>query len=341
MGTCTTCGQQTELDAGFCPGCGGYPTPTTIYSYSPEPDGQPGSDTQEFLAALSFVAPPPSEESLGTSSSDRWLSGPLLTATGRLETQPGPPASFDLEAVRLPGEEPPAPAYADDTWEPPSWADEVAFRLGAAASTRREARWIVAAAALMVLIVAGAAVVLTLAQPGSASPAPPVQTPHASAPASPVPSAPAGTAVAVAPTAVGAPHRAAVVSFLTAYFTAINNHDYAAYQQLFNPALRSDLTETGFGIGYGTTTDSSIMLHGITVMATGELVAKVTFTSQQQPQTSPTNSPCTAWNVSLYLLPQRGSYQLQQPPAGSGYQATFSACAASATVTPPPVHANG
>ncbi len=36
------------------------------------------------------------------------------------------------------------------------------------------------------------------------------------------------------------------------------------------------------------------------------------FVSHQQPAASPTNSACTSWTVSLYLLEQGGSYLLQQ-----------------------------
>ena len=72
------------------------------------------------------------------------------------------------------------------------------------------------------------------------------------------------------------------------------------------------------------TTDSAITLTDIGVIGSGELVAQVTFISNQQPAASPTASACTSWSVSLYLLPQGGSFLLQQPPAG--YQASYSAC---------------
>jgi hypothetical protein len=115
-----------------------------------------------------------------------------------------------------------------------------------------------------------------------------------------------------------------VLSFLVSYFTAINDHDFTAYQQLFDPELRAAESETAFSTGYGTTTDSAITVTSIGVIGTGELVAEVTFVSHQQPAASPTGSACTGWTVSLYLLQHDGSYELQQPSAG--YQASYTAC---------------
>jgi hypothetical protein len=114
------------------------------------------------------------------------------------------------------------------------------------------------------------------------------------------------------------------MSFLVSYFTAINTHDFTAYQQLFDPQLRAAESATAFDAGYGTTTDSAIALTSIGVIGAGELVAEVTFVSHQLPAASPTNSACTAWTVSLYLLQQGGRYELQQPPAG--YLASYNAC---------------
>jgi hypothetical protein len=115
-----------------------------------------------------------------------------------------------------------------------------------------------------------------------------------------------------------------VLSFLTSYFAAIDDHDFTAYQQLFSPPLSTTLSATAFSAGYGTTTDSAITLTSIGVAGSGGLVAQVTFVSHQEPAASPTNSACTSWNVSLYLLEQGGSYLLEQPPPG--YQAFYAAC---------------
>jgi len=179
---------------------------------------------------------------------------------------------------------------------------------------------------LIVLIIAAGTALLELGRPG------PSRSPQAGAAgntSSPAPSpdvapSPAGLPMSVEQAAASSPHETAVLAFLTGYFTAINNHDFTAYQQLFSPPLRSELSATTFSAGYGTTTDAAITLTSIGVIGSGELVAQVTFVSYQQPAASPTNSACTSWSVSLYLLQQGGSYLLQQPPAG--YQASYTVC---------------
>jgi hypothetical protein len=133
-----------------------------------------------------------------------------------------------------------------------------------------------------------------------------------------------GPQITVTPAATSSPYETAVLSFLTSYFAAIDNHDFPAYQQLFSQPLRSTLSASAFSAGYGTTTDSAITLTSIGVAGSGGAIAQVTFVSHQQPAVSPTNSACTSWSVSLYLLEQDGSYLLEQPPPG--YQASFTAC---------------
>jgi hypothetical protein len=174
-------------------------------------------------------------------------------------------------------------------------------------------------------MVATATALLQLGRAGHTSsppdrPAARTSTPAASVAVPPTP----GPQVSVAPLAASSPYETAVLSFLASYFTAINDHDFTAYQELFSPELRAAESPTAFSAGYGTTTDSAITLTSIGVIGSGELVAQVAFVSHQQPAASPTDSACTAWTVSLYLLQQGGSYQLQQPPAG--YQASYAAC---------------
>lgn len=203
---------------------------------------------------------------------------------------------------------------------------EVGARISSSAAWRRESRWLVASAMLIVLIIAAGTALLEIGHPGPATSARAGRAAATSAPpASPAVSpSPPGLQVSVATPAAASPHEAVVLSFLTSYFTAINNHDFAAYQGLFSVPLQADLSPSSFSAGYGTTTDSAIRLTDIAVIGSGELVAQVSFISHQQPTASPTDSACTSWTVSLYLLQQDGSYLLQQPPPG--YQASYSAC---------------
>jgi hypothetical protein len=286
MGPCVTCGQLTEPDAAFCPACAGYAAPATVYSYAP---GR-FSHTDDELAQILVPLARPRE-----SAQDQ---------------------------------RPDAPT---EDWRPPERRSRhpgrTRLRLGAGRRRWREGRWLVAAAALIVLIIAAGAVLLDLSHPRLASSAQHRPTASASAPTpSPtVPPSSPGPQVSVGPQAASSPNEPVVLSFLTSYFGAINDHDFTAYEQLFSPPLRADLSAPAFSAGYETTTDSAITLTDIAVIGSGELVAQVTFVSHQQPAASPTNSACTSWSVSLYLLPQDGSYMLQQPPAG--YQASYTACA--------------
>jgi hypothetical protein len=291
MGPCATCGQLTELEADFCPECAGYAAPATVYSYAPSRLSRTDRDLEQFLDPLS---------------------GPPAPAWDyRLSEPPGGGRSPEPKPI------PAAPR--------PRARDLATRRLRASAGQRNEGGRLIAAATMIVLIIAAGTVLLLLGRTGPASsprarPADSTTRPTASPAVPPAP----GPQISVAPLAASSPHETAVLSFLASYFTAINDHDFTAYQQLFSPSLRPAESAAAFSAGYRTTTDSAMRLTSIGVIGSGELVAQVTFISHQQPAASPTNTACTAWTVSLYLLQQDGSYLLQQPPAG--YQASFTAC---------------
>jgi hypothetical protein len=188
-------------------------------------------------------------------------------------------------------------------------------------------RWVAVAAAAVVLIIAAATAVILLAHHGS-----PGGHPAASRQPGKTRSrrkiGPGRTAahrlLTVEPQAASAPHAAAVQAFLRRYFTAINNHDYAAYRQLFSRELRGGLSATQFASGYGSSQDSLATLRSITVPAAGRVKADVTFVSHQRPADSATHSACTTWSISLFLGKQGGKYVIESPPAG--YGATSAAC---------------
>lgn len=293
MGPCTTCGQLTEPEADFCPACSGYAAPATVYSYSPSRLSRSAGELAQILDPL----PPPH----APVRHDQ-LDGPA-------EAWPAPEPRATRATRSLNRDRRASPLTAD--------------------GQRPEGRWLIASATLIVLIIAAGAAWAALAHLGPAGHAsqPPVRpTVRTSAPAA-SPAAPLaqGPQVSVAPLAASSPYETTVLSLLVSYFTAINDHDFTAYQQLFDPELRAAESATVFSAGYGTTTDSAITLTSIGVIGTGELVAEVTFVSHQQPVASPTDSACTAWTVSLYLLQHNGSYELQQPPPG--YQVSYTACA--------------
>ena len=190
-----------------------------------------------------------------------------------------------------------------------------------------------AAAVLVIAIVTATVVVLAhhrgagaAAQAGGRSPGTAPSRPGASSPAAAHSGAPASGdgVVTIAKAAAGSPHAGTVVSFLVRYFSAINSHDYRAYRRLFSYSIRGELTESTFILGYGSTHDSRAVLHNVDVIGPGKLEALVTFTSHQQPGSSPTGSSCTAWRITLYLTRLGHSYVLQPPP--TGYQPSYRAC---------------
>jgi len=132
----------------------------------------------------------------------------------------------------------------------------------------------------------------------------------------------AGSAtVTIAPSAAQQSNAPQVAKFLETYFTAINTRDFGLDSSLFEPQLQP--TRQQFSQGYRSTSDSDITLTDLSVTATG-LAATVSFTSHQDPSDSPTNSSCTAWDITLYLQPQGSAYLIVSPPAG--YHAHYSSC---------------
>jgi hypothetical protein len=123
---------------------------------------------------------------------------------------------------------------------------------------------------------------------------------------------------------LGSAARPQVVALLDRYFSAINEHDYAAYAQLLAPQALARSPASVFYSGDGSTTDSDETLTGLADMSSGGMAAAVTFTSHQQPSDSPDHSACDAWSITLYLVPQGNGYLIGLPPAG--YEASYTPC---------------
>jgi len=151
------------------------------------------------------------------------------------------------------------------------------------------------------------------------------------APAAPAPSpSPSPTqqlasdSVAVSGAAASSPQRAGVVSFLEAYFTAINSHDYHGYRRLLGPQARAAFTRSQFTQGFRSTSDSMEKVKRI-FTAGGDTVAVVNFTSHQDPADSVNGQEsCTRWHISLYLQPTVTGYTIG--PAPPGYHASYASC---------------
>jgi hypothetical protein len=150
-------------------------------------------------------------------------------------------------------------------------------------------------------------------------------TPSSSVPSvTPTPTSPAGTLVPVGPGVASDAHTAAVDTFVTEYFSAINNHNYDQYLSLLSPANRRTVTLQTFNSGFSSTTDSQEMIISIAPYGSGVTGVTMSFVSHQQPSQSATNSSCTEWRITLFLKRSGGRYYIG--PAPAGYQAQFSAC---------------
>jgi hypothetical protein len=205
---------------------------------------------------------------------------------------------------------------------------------------RRNKIIFIAAAVVVFLAAGGGAYALVANHSHGSATAPPTQSASItqSAPASPTsptsPTAPptsasasvstsSGTTVAVSAAAASNAAAPQVTGFLNSYFTAINEHNYQAYDRLLDQQLQP-YPQSSFEAGYRTTTDSNETLTSITDTGSGGEAASVTFTSHQQPADSPNNSSCDQWSLTLFLVPNGSGYL--EGPAPSGYHASYQAC---------------
>jgi hypothetical protein len=313
MSFCTVCGRARSESARFCTGCG------TEF---------PGAGVAAGATAPAQIAEP---RSAGTGPGDPLES---FRAASPAETVTGPPDEPPSYRDQLP---PPPPPPVRPLQEPPA---------------QRRRAIVIAAGALAVLLVGGGSYALTTTltahggasaqRPGSGRTYPaahPTIRPATSAqsaaqPPSPSPSSQPtptaarssspGTTVRVTAAAARNPAAPAVVALLDRYFTAINSHSYTGYQSVLDQQMREGNTASSFASGYRTTTDSAESLTSLSGTSGGGLAAAVTFVSHQQPADSPSDSSCTDWAITLYLVPGGSSYLIGPPPPG--YRASYQAC---------------
>jgi hypothetical protein len=115
-----------------------------------------------------------------------------------------------------------------------------------------------------------------------------------------------------------------VEAFLNSYFNSINTRNYSEYNSLLDAQKQQADSQSGFDSGYATTKDTNEVLTGITDTGGGGLTANVSFTSRQSPADSPDQSACDDWQISLFLVPQGGSYVETTGPAS--YAAAYTDC---------------
>ncbi|GAA1534664.1 hypothetical protein [Kribbella lupini] len=130
--------------------------------------------------------------------------------------------------------------------------------------------------------------------------------------------------VSVAPEASQHPAAAVVVDLMTTYFTAINNHDYLTYQSQQTPAAQKLLTRPNFAVGFRSTVNSDVNLVSVTRTTDGRLLAKLTFTSNQDAADGPQGQTCTRWTVAKYLKGEPPTLLIDKAP--KSYKSTHTAC---------------
>lgn len=142
--------------------------------------------------------------------------------------------------------------------------------------------------------------------------------------AEPLPTSDSSGTVAIATDAQSSDQAQPIADFLNQYFTAINNRDYSSYAALLGS--NAMVSESQFAKGYESTQDSNETLVNIsTDSSSGDYVAEVTFTSDQNAGDSPDQATCNNWDINLYLTPDgNGSYLIDQP--APGYKASYSNC---------------
>jgi hypothetical protein len=318
MGFCTACGCERIGSNRYCDGCGaesGGPEPPEDPAADPWPPGRPrpGAWASGFSTPWSF-----------TGASGPLPAGPVTrpdVGIGLLDNLLAPPD---------PGRE--------------AWPDVVGPDAGARHRPPGRFRWLAVATVAVVIIAGlGGAAAFELrhghgrSAPRAGSALARARTPgtvQVSGPASlsgsAGPSGHGGTgatvavAVAVASAVGRNAARPQVIALLDRYFSAINQHDYAAYAQLLDPQALQRSPASAFYTGDGSTADTGEMLTGLADMSSGGVAAAVTFTSHQQPADSPDHSDCDSWSITLYLVPQGAGYLIGLPPPG--YQGSFASC---------------
>ncbi len=324
MALCTRCGHQTGPDAEFCIACGGY-----MHDSSSVGAHSGAAERAVYLPSGSYGVPSPPHYPPAWADDQDSIDPPWYQPPDRSQFGSQQPTTGSAVAQSAPG-----PSAGGGRDRSSAGRRDLSSEPSRAAGSMHSGRWIAIAASIVVVCVAAAVAVVLVGHHGTVGHAAqagaaktghgkPTPTPTASAAAS-APQAADNGVVTVDPSAATAPHEAAVVAVLNRYFSAINSHAYSAYEKLFSPAVRSGLSAATFMTGYGTTRDSLATLHSIGVIGPGQVGALVTFTSHQQAADSPTQSSCTAWRISLYLIRQGHRYLLEAPP--QGYQASYHSC---------------
>lgn len=337
MSFCASCGRQRVGTAPFCAGCGAQftdpPEAQTPQAQQPPAEGTPGADAP--LASPAYLDPVVTRAEPSAGQTDPFASWYQQEAPPAQEgAEPGWQPTQTVQAT-------PAQAggYVPPSYPPPAPPPQ-SFTPGPAATPPRRGgggKGLFITVAVVVVLAAGGgayALASSLGKHGNAQPpaqptvsasatAPGTTPPATSAAPSPTPS-PALSLVAISPSVSAGAAGPQVETLLSHYFHGINSHSYPEYASTLNAEAQAKQPQSQFESGYSSTTDSGMTLTSLSDSGSGGLTATVSFTSRQSPSQSVDKSPCNAWTLNLYLVPQGSGYLIGPSPAG--YQPVHSDC---------------
>lgn len=122
---------------------------------------------------------------------------------------------------------------------------------------------------------------------------------------------------------VVAPEADAVRSSLDEYFSAVNNRDWQLAWSHLAPAEQQAVSQAQLAEGASTTSDSDVVIDGVSPLSSSTILVTVRFRSTQAPAQSPDGSSCDTWHLA-YTMVNAGSgwliAKVHPAESGSGYE---------------------
>jgi hypothetical protein len=163
-------------------------------------------------------------------------------------------------------------------------------------------------------------------QAATAAPPAPAATRARPTPTAPAPSparaatltSPSGTVRILAP-AAAAPAAGTVLALLDRHFTAINEHDYAAWSATVADRRARDQPESRWTKDYRSTHDSSVEVTAIDDAGSDALTVTLSFVSQQAVADAPSDLPAEriCWQSRWPVVDVASGGRLDRPATGT------------------------
>lgn len=179
------------------------------------------------------------------------------------------------------------------------------------------------------LTAVGGLLARSIYQPGSNT----ASTPPAAAPPPASGTTTTGTVnpqdVRMSADAAASPYGTDIFHLLTAYYDAINNQSYTAWEGAVTPALIEAYPEQNWYSGYKSVQDTGMYVYRINAAPGGQLRVLITFNSHQDLSKAPNNArfTCITWQSVLTVASTKQGWKVDNGTAG-GHPIT-SECASS------------